>query len=149
MLILIDSCPLDHKLSNLTSKEAMEKNGWEFSSTMQHNPVKYSNACNNGSVWYGKAIRCEAFAKATFHGRGTVLLKYINCNPDALHPSRSTVSLLQQDDLEEGIINESRGKAIESSYKFSRDKHIKLSVDCNAVVKIISLQFICKYELLN
>ena len=127
----------------------MEKNGWEFSSTMQHNPVEYRNACSNGSVWYGKAMRCEAFAKATFHGRGKVLLKYINCNPDIIHPSRSTVSLLQPDDLEEGIINESRGKTIESTYDFSREKYIKLSVDCNAVVRIISLEFICKYELLN
>ena len=127
----------------------MEKNGWEFSSTMQHNPVEYRNACSNGSVWYGKAIRCEAYAKATFRGRGVVQLKYINCNPDTIHPSRSTVSLLQPDDLEEGIINESKGKAIESRYKFSRDKYIKLSVDCNGVVRIISLQVICNNEVFN
>ena len=146
---MIDSCPLDHKLSNLTSKEVMEKNGWEFSSTMQHNPVKYHNNCTSESVWYGKAMSCEAFAKVTFRGRGKVLLKYINCNPDTIHPSRSTVSLLQPDDLEEGIINESRGKAIESIYNFSREKYIKFSLDCNAVVRIISLQFICKNELLN
>ena len=123
----------------------MERNGWTFSSSMQHRPNLYNNTCSYRNTWYGKAKRCFAFVKATFHGQGKAILRYTNCNPDSLHPSRSIVSLLQSDDIEENISNESRGKETVYQFDFSPTKYIKLSLDCNSVVKIISLRLICRY----
>ena len=119
----------------------MERNGWTFSTSMQHKPSQYKQSCDLKNKWYGKAKKCNAFAKVTFSGRGTAILTYANCN------NKGYVNLVQPDDIEEGISDAGGGgKQSSYAYEFTPKKYIRLTSDCFSVIRLISLELICKYN---
>ena len=126
----------------------MQRNGWKFSSTMQHRPNKQNGEqvhrnCNSRNTWYGGAKGCRAFVSATFRGSGKAILRYENCN------KHDNVNVLQSDDIINGGIsdtaNAKNGWIRTYLFKFSPNKSIRLTSDCNSVIKIISLKLACKY----
>ena len=72
-----EACP-DIELSDVSSQQAMEENGWSFSLT-DSEPEKHSSKCGKGT-WYGMSSGSEiGKVNTVFVGRGSATLVYGNC----------------------------------------------------------------------
>ena len=126
----------DAALTEVTTKEAMEQNGWRFSVSSEPNMI-YDMACGSGT-WYGYLSReREGEVSATFQGRGFAKLVYGNCWTD------HGVDVY----LDNFLISRSRENRTEVGFQFFPGSILTIK-EVNAIIKLhsLSIECFCEYN---
>ena len=129
-----EECP-DKKISDVSNREVMEKNGWKFNTS--HSDMKWQRSnCGEGS-WFGlHAGFAEGSVSTTFQGSGTATLTFGNCWTSSLYK----VSVI----LNEELKAEAKGSELEKevTFSFNQGDHLIIKED-GAIIKINSLIITC------
>ena len=129
-------CP-DRKLSQVSNRTVMEKNGWKFNSSSENDTVWASVFCGEYS-WFGFHHHMDGSVSTTFKGSGTATLSFGNCVP--LSSSLYKVSVVVNGE----IIAVAMGNVMkeEMLFSFIRGDNLIIKVH-NAIIKINSLDITC------
>ena len=125
----------DAALTDVTTKDTMEQNGWRFSVSSEPNIV-YDMSCGS-ATWYGYlGEERKGEVSATFQGRGFAQLVYGNCWTD------HGVDVY----LDNFLISRSRENRTEVGFQFFPGSILTIK-EVNAIIKLhsLSIECFCKY----
>ena len=131
-MVKAEACA-DSALSDVSSQQSMEENGWSFSIT-DSEPEKHSSKCGKGT-WYGMSSG-SAIGKvnAVFIGTGSATLVYGNCW------TGNTVKVW----LNNKKLAVANGNALEKQVTFHFTKGDKLQIEEHgSIIKLNSLTISC------
>ena len=124
----------DATLTDVTTKDTMEQNGWRFSVSSEPNVI-YDMACGS-DTWYGYLGKeREGEVSATFQGRGFAQLVYGNCG------TGHGVDVY----LDSFLISRSRENRTEVGFQFFLGSVLTIK-EVNAIIKLHSLSIDCFCE---
>lgn len=135
-----ERCP-DQSLSNIASKEDMEKNGWTFGD-LESKPDNFKEQCDD-DTWYGYKSGNDGLydgVSAVFQGFGTATLTFGDCYDGTVGPERIVDVKLDNTIIETANSNETKRK------RFNFFKGSKLRIETNStktVIKLKSLEISC------
>ena len=137
-LIDINDCP-DNKLTDVSSKSHMEKNGWSFDTNF-NGPDANVAACAKTNTWYGfkflEVGEKVGTVKAKFTGSGTATLDYGNCF------TAGKVNVYLNAELKDVAVSNTPSKKI--TFDFSPNDVLLLSeTDEDAIIKLNTLTLTC------
>ena len=130
-------CP-DRRLSQVSDREVMEKNGWIFN-TSNSDMVSYRKHCGEGS-WFGfHSDFEEGSVSTTFKGSGVATLYLGNCWTSPVYK----VSVLINGEIKFVVRRNVMQKVI--SFSFNKGDNLIIKED-GAIIKINTLDITCNQK---